>query len=278
MKKFMADDNTSTSLLLDLKTLGLEDLTAEDSTNVFNQVLPKLVSQFKSLKEGFVTAFSFISFSKEKRVLNNLKNLNYVNLSQSLVTTPEGFKGYFLDYLQTLEKIQTLAYKEAHEFIKEYQMVLSSFITNKDDQISSTDLSFFYNRVEQRTLESNGEIAKFFNSPNKVSRSKLQSVLARISDLETISQVVNSIEKKHNIDDLKSIELSLNKIIALLDIIIEQMKKQDTSKVSRQAALNLSQGAYNLARYIEFISLLHFRISVILKVINDLFDFLNKKI
>jgi hypothetical protein len=278
MKKFMIDDSTSPNLVLDLKILSLEDLTANDSTNVFNQILPKLISQFKSLKEGLISGFSFISFSKEKRVLNNLEHLNYVNLSQSLVTTPEGFKGYFLDYLQTLEKIQTLAYKEAHEFIKEYQMVLSSFITNKDDQISSKDLSFFYNRVEQRTLENSGEIAKFFNSPNKVARAKLQSVLARLSDLETISKVTSNIESKHNIDDLKSIEFSINKIISMLNIVIEQMKRQDTSKVSRQAALNLSQGAYNLARYIEFISLLHFRISVILKVINDLFDFLNKKI
>jgi hypothetical protein len=274
----MANDDMSSSLIVNLKTLGLEDLTASDSTDIFNQILPKLVHQFKSLKEELVsTVFSIFSL-KEKRVLNNLKTLNYINLSQSLVTTPQGFKGYFLDYLQSIEKIQTQAYKDADEFIKEYQMVLSSFITNKDDQISSKDLSFFYNRMEQRTLESNGEIAKFFNAPNKIARSKLQSVLARISDLETISQVVKNIESKHNIDDLKSIEISIVKITSMLDIIIEQMKKQDTSKVSRQAALNLSQGAYNLARYIEFISLLHFRTSIILKVIDDLFDFLNKKI
>jgi hypothetical protein len=268
----------SSNLLLNLKTLGLEDLTATDSTNIFNQILPKLVHEFKSLKEGLVTPILSLFISKERKVLAHLQNLNYVNLSQSLVSVPEGFKGFFLDYLKLLEKIQVQAYKDANEFIKEYHIVLSSFITNKDDQISSKDLSFFYNRVEQRTLENSDEISKFFNAPNKVSRAKLESVLARISDLEAISQVVKQIESRHNLEDLKTIEISLNKIIAMLDIIIEQMKKEDTTKVSRQAALNLSQGAYNLARYIEFISLLHFRTSVMLKTTNDLFDFLSKKI
>lgn len=278
MPKFLQSMDCSLSLEQARALLSLEDAPIGHTTSTFQQLLPGLVDKLKTLEKGFELSFLSIFSSKEKRVLSHLNRLNYTNLSGSLVATPEGFKGHFVDYLKVLSDMQNIAFKDANEFIKEYQFHLSAFITNKDNQISAQDLSFLYNRMEQRTLESKKTIAEFFNAPNKLARAKVGDVLYRMADLETIDALAKQIESQHNVHTLKDIELSVNKIIAMLEMVIAQMKNADISKVSRQAAVNLSEGAYQLAQYIEFISLLHYRISAMLKVVDDLFVYMNKQL
>ena len=281
MKRVFEIEDHAMSVTLCLKTLSIEDLQANDSTVVFNQVLPQLVHQLNAVKEGLLSPFTALTAlfsSKEKKVLSHLDAINYIEISQSLVSVPEGFQGKFVDYLKLLESLSTQAYQDANEFIKEYHLLLSSFITNKEDRISAKDLSFYYNRMEQRTLERTKEIAEYFQAPTKLNRVKFQSVVDRLADVQEIDRLAKQIKNQHTTDSLKGIELSVNKIVAMLDIIIHQMKQEDTSKISRQAARNLSEGAYHLARYIEYVSLTHFRTTSMLKIVDDLFVFLNKQV
>lgn len=267
-----------TSIPLELKKLSLETMSVIESTDTFRTLLPKLVQEFKLVSQAIKVPFAHLIQSKEKKVVAHLSELNYINLSSCLVPVPENFSGQFLDYLRTLKTMQSAVYGTANEFIKEYSIILSSFITNKDDRISSQDMSFLFNSIEQKSLEYSKTLSSFFQAPTKLGRAKLGSVIARIADIESIINTADSIASTHNQSELKDIELSITKIISMLDIIIEQMKQQDITKVSRAAAQNLSQGAYNLARYIEFISVFHFRTTAMLKMVEDLVDFLNKQI
>ncbi len=242
-----------------LNTLSLESITVPETTSIFRQLLPALSKQLKDTASSLELPFLNLFTSQETRAIKKAKEINYLYIADSVIDVPEGFNGELLAYIQTLLDLESKAYGQTTSFMQEYHVILSSFLTNKDDQVSSKDQKSRYDHIEKTTLEYKSKLMVFFENKNTLGRVRFSSVIKRMSDVPEIIEGATKLESQHKKNALKSLEVDLAKITSMLDLIITRMQSEDINKISPAAARNLAFGAQQLAKNLEFVAFLHFK-------------------
>lgn len=242
-----------------LNTLSLESITVPETTSIFRQLLPALSKQLKDTASSLELPFLNLFTSQETRAIKKAKEINYLYIADSVIDVPEGFNGELLAYIQTLLDLESKAYGQTTSFMQEYHVILSSFLTNKDDQVSSKDQKSRYDHIEKTTLEYKSKLMVFFENKNTLGRVRFSSVIKRMSDVPEIIEGATKLESQHKKNALKSLEVDLTKITSMLDLIITRMQSEDINKISPAAARNLAFGAQQLAKNLEFVAFLHFK-------------------
>lgn len=283
-KNFLIDDDRSTlSIEHYIERLAVESSVYSDIIYTFKNLLPML--QTKTL-DGMILVQGFISedksllasfFSNEKKLENKYSNINYVNIGETLISVPEGFMGNLLEYSNALSEMSANVYSETIQTLQEYHVILSSFITNKEDQTSIKDHTDFFNRISGARRAIEDQIKKFIIPGNTSSKALFKNVISRISETKDIYTSVKKLQGYHLEANLKNIEAALFKINSLLDIVIRQMESQDITKISPKAGNNIALGAFEVGKYIELVSLFYFQCNIVLKISNDLFTLLDSK-
>ncbi len=273
--KLFTDNYTEVlSLEESIDRMALESSILLNIADTFKSILPKLSEKLHAVFDNTRGTHSEISvgvsplfkeFVKlDKDMSKELSSLNYVELGNILVSVPEGFKGNLLEYNKLLLTISDTIYATSLQIIQEYHGILSSFITNKENQTSVKDYKDFFNRIS-RTREPLESSLNSFSSNGTRSRIYFKDVIGRISDLKDLSDVTNKLFSQHVLVNLGSIKEAVFKLTSMLDIIIDQMAKQDISKVSKAAASNIAEGGYMVGQQVEFLSLFYYRCSVSLQ-------------
>ena len=260
MSKLIYADTTSISLESQLERLALEADVISNVIATFKSILPNLVSKINETVEYKETnEINMSQLAKEASVSfasldKKLKYANYLNFSKTLVSVPEGFKGNLLEFIILLNKSTPIVYTTGKELLSEYKTNLSTFITNKEDKISLKDNTPFFNKLKATRTNILDEINKFFTTNNGLSKQYLKDTIDRFNDLEKLVVEVKNLDKKHVAESMKDMHVHVKECTDLLNIIIDQIDKEGTSKVSGPAAVNISQGAYEVAKYVEFMA------------------------
>lgn len=288
MKKLFATNenftNTSDrSISNKLQGLSIEAINVANVVEVFKGILPSLSTKISE-------TLSDLDFYKEsnspeiKKLLSNYKVLekkldlvNYVSNKDLLISVPEGFKGNLVEYLSLLEKLSVQIYPEANKLLTNYRLILSSFLSNKDQKISLLDHTNFYNTVK-RDREGFISTLSSYQTNNNVSKAKLSTTINRIGDIDTLVTKTENINKIRNNNNIKELVSSIKEITILLDTVIERVNTGDVNNISGPSAKNLSEGAYEVAKYIEFVSLFNFKIEQITATVIKLVDQISNEI
>lgn len=259
-----------------LSALSLESITVPETTTIFRELLPALSKQLKNTASSLELPFKNLFSSQETRVIKKAKEINYLYIADSIIDVPEGFSGELLAYIRVLLDLESKAYGQTTSFLQDYHVILSSFLTNKDDQVSSKDQKSRYDHIEKTTNEYKSKLMVFFENKNTLGRVRFSSVIKRMSDVPEIIEGAMKLESQHKKNELKSLEVDLNKITAMLDLIISRMQSEDINKISPAAARNLAFGAEQLAKNIEFIAFLHFKAQTVVTTTDYLIKMLDK--
>lgn len=270
MRSSFMIDQSPTSSDLALRMMALETLSAQDALPLFRQTLPQLSDKIKKASTALVELPLTLFLDKQQMVVRHLSSFSYADISGSLVVVPENFNGQFLPFLQTMTEMQDKVYAQAFSCLEHYHVLLSSFLTNKETQIASKDDTSFYLHLEKSRQEEIKKLDFFFHAPNPMGRRTFGSVVARIADLPEIFSLSKKLEKQNMTSNLKAFEVQIKKISDMIDMIIKRSEENDINKISPAAARNLSQGAYEVARYIEFVTVFQFKVDAAVKAINEL--------
>lgn len=259
MAKHMLEIHSEMSVPFGLGALSLESINVPETTTIFRQLLPALSKQLKNTAASLELPFKNLFSSQETRASKKAVGINYLFIADAIIDVPEGFSGELLAYIQTLLDLEAKAYGQTNSFLQDYHVILSSFLTNKDDQVSSKDQKSRYDHIEKTTQEYKSKLMVFFENKNTLGRARFSSVIRRMSDVPAIIEGALKLESQHKKNELKSLEVDLNKITSMLDLIITRMQSEDINKISPAAARNLAFGADQLAKNLEFIAFLHFK-------------------
>ncbi len=263
-----------------LEGLSLEAISVANVIEVFKGILPDLTTKiFETLDT--------LSFYKEnnspeiKELLSNYKELdkklkliNYVEKRDMLISVPEGFKGNLTVYIKDIENLTNKIYPVANKLLNEYRLILSAFLTNKDQKISLTDHTNFFNSIK-RDREGFISTLSSYQTNNNSSKARLGTAINRISDIDNLVIKIESINRVRNSNNIKDLVSTIKEITFLLDTIIERVSIGDINNISGASAKNLSEGAYEVAKYIEFVSLFNFKVEQITTTIIKLVQQLN---
>lgn len=258
-----------------MRTLSLESEVISNVIDTFRNLVPGVTFKIKELLGTFgkdIGQKSIFDFTdKSKIAREKTKQLDYGIYHKTVITVPEGFKGSFVEYVIVLNKILPHLFSNSNELLGEYNFVLSSFITNKESKTSLKDHTTLYKQAAKIRESVIQEINKFYTTNDK-SVVYLGDVIERFSDLDILSTEVRKLEKLHNDQNLDDLKKVVDKSVGLLDIIIKDVQSNDISNVSGAAAKNISEGAYEIAKLVELLSLINFRTTQFLVSVDRLYE------
>lgn len=236
----------------------LKDVISTTNESIFNSDLEK----------------ASLDATKDKyEVINISKRIHIAHLSDEVVTTPDKFKGTYLDLLLELKSSSGIMYEDTIKLLSNIKMAVASFINevSKDGALSIYGVSYSKNSKKKRE-ECLKKVSKFFPHSKSITKAKATDVLKSLKDLEVIFKEVPELAKvssEYKIDKL----LTLSKEVSeMVDILIEQNANSgvltNNSTAKKDLVDMLQVGATN----VEFCGYLYSNTLFLYKAIKDLSD------
>jgi len=243
------------------QVISLESSFVDNAVSRMKDFFPKLGEQLTNILSKLnISSYDNPSLEilKEYKVLSKrLSQNNFLEYQSVLVQIPEGFQGNFLDYVNSLNRVQNVIFKEAFELIAEYNLVLSSFITNKEDKTSLRVHTQVYTRADAKRQQILKELGVYFKEDDNLSKAELRKVISRFSDVSLVVDAVVELTKDNHVDNLKKIQRSVNECVSYIDKIVSNNEIQT---ISGYASKQLSECAMSVARYVELCAYFEYKV------------------
>lgn len=217
-----------------------------------NQALTSFTDQSKVFHGGRLTA-------KQKRTVDLLRSVDYMNLSEITISVPEGFRGNFLGYFVFLNSVADEMVLFTGKKVAPLYTFLSAFMTNKDAKISLDDSSGTYRAMKKEREVIESRFSEFLSANDHGAVYKYHDAFSRNADVAHVFELCNAVEDKLNKVDLKSLRDLVSSSVTLLDDIIVQIQRKDIDNVSPEAATTIAEGVYEVASAVESFAVNYYR-------------------
>lgn len=264
-----------TNIEENIKCISKENFFGDIKEYLLN-ALPNFISTIGNIKDYLSNLVVFTptemkSCTKEQVViLKSLKDVTFTEASEILVPIPENFKGNYLNYLKELEPIIKGVMANCLSVVHDYKTYISLFLSTKDTKQRIADMTPKFKELAKYRESCISTVGKYFPKDTSSSRTMLKNVIERIADFNEIYTITNRIAtylKHETIDKLRN---TVNDCYDLLKVIIKDINNSDS--ISKEAATNLSNGTYEVAKYVEMVSILYFDASVAIKAAVNMGD------
>lgn len=261
-----------------LERIALESNYIATVITSLKNSLPDFISNISDNTESLLSRFVNIKdithelTKKQSKVLNAVKHYDYLVFGDIYVSVPDGFLGNYLEYSEFLNSIVSRVFNIDKTLLREYCIMLSTFISNMDEKISLVDHTTFYKKVRREREEITNDSKKFFNKSEGSTKAKLRTVISRFSELEDLMHSVSSLTSSVTSSVLQNIHHSTTDCVNLLNFIILSINKGQTKNISPAVANNIAVGAYEVGKYVELAGIIYYDITVFLHSIDKLYD------
>ena len=257
------DLETTDNLDLAMRQLALESNVVFDVIESFTKTLTPLTNKLTDLISAIPSSITGEDKSDIRRAYGDiddkLKIVKFIDYRKTLVSVPEGFKGHIIAYAKVISRHNLTVYQDAIAKVKAYNSMLADFITNKDSKVSLKDESRFFTDIEREMKAVSKEMDAYFPNDRASSKAALGDVLERFMDVEQLVHEVEGITSHFNAKNLETFKDVTNQSVELLTMVIDGISNGSVRTVSNNAARNVSEGAYAIARYAEFVSMFRFK-------------------
>ena len=244
-------------LVITLESLGNESIVVENIKTLFTEKLPNFITSIKSKLNFFDSIKDEEKISKGvlndkyKISLKHIPALDFLLFADRIISVPEDFEGQLLDYLKILNQTFPMFSNQINDILDEYNLILASFATNKEDKYSLQDHSrlFDLSRIKRESILS--ELKVFFPKDTGKTKKRMRDVLKNFGELEPLVLTASKLNDQILATNLNQIKNRVNKTIDSLDIILKQMANNEADRLSQEAALNISKGAFEIGKLIE---------------------------
>jgi hypothetical protein len=175
--------------------------------------------------------------------------------------------------LKLLNSINVDIFKETLSVIGDYNLVLASFITNKEDKTSLRVHSQIYTRADAKRQQVLKELASYFKDGSDLSRVTLKSVLSRFTDVDIMVAEVVNLTKDNHIKNLDQIKIAIVETLSYLDKITNN---KEITNVSGDTAKQLAVCAMSVARLVEVCSIYAYKVRQAVESSKSIVDTLDK--
>lgn len=238
-----------------LESAMLNNLSASIA-NLFPDLLSKLSGSFSM--SGDIPVVVVHQTKEQKFVQDNAHGKQWLDIADLQVMVPEGFKGKMVDYGKVLYDNSKGMSNVIEDVLKPYVVYLSQFLANKDVKRNTKDLKPLYVELAKKREDAVAAM-DVFRVPGSDAKAKIGEILDRKADLMHLHDAANNIARILENVDLGSVKEMVKQAVDLLELIVKQSKEGDIENVSPEATQNLAFGATEIAREVEYLSLLHFR-------------------
>lgn len=241
----------------------------------------KLKQMFLLFKEEIgIKVSDFSLFNKELEVIQRDKKLiaayrkqildiDYIDIVDQEISVPENFSGNLLDYVNCLNNINKTIIQDIDKTLEDYCNLLAMLVTDPNNLKSLQDHTLFYTKIENNRIGQQDKLNQFFPEITGESKSHLGEVIHSKKDL--MSLIDTELSPNNSINDLGQLNRHLNKCSEYLSIIHDNLSNENELSISKENAMNLSEGAMTISKLLEFISSVNYHILVLNNIEHKLF-------
>jgi len=261
------DDHVPSDRFLEytLESISMEGEFTSNMVEFFREALPnfsaKLKASFASI-EGLLKSNDHAVLglkAGKKKIISDASGLDFLMFGDRYVMVPESFQGNLLAYGSLLDSNTKNLYHEQMVMLREYNLQLATFITNKDEKFSIKDHTALYTKARESREDVTAKLGKFFGNYGASGRVEVRKVMSRFAELDELIDTAENINNTNNPKTIHEMDAAVRECVERLDIIIERAKSTTNFNVSPEAMKNLAAGAYEIAKYVEFIGLFYFQ-------------------
>lgn len=185
---------------------------------------------------------------------SKIERMNFLAHQDTLVPCPDGFKGEFFDYTQMLKEHNVVVVTQALKALEDFNTYLASFVGDKNSKLALKDNKNYYESLKKVREDQVKQIETFFTSGTNQRQSIEKMFDNKIQILESAKTAVSSWKEMKKIDP-RDIQARCKMIVERLNIVIKDCQSAKDMEVSKQAIVNLADGAYELGRQVEHLGL-----------------------
>ena len=247
----------------------------------FRDIIPSLTTKLKATLQSIsglvedkepVDGFSATAKRYEKDVKAKLATHRFIDFQKTLTSTPEGFSGNLIEYGFFLLEISVPLFKEANSLLGEYCAILAVFLTNKEDRRSLQDHTSFYSDLQKKRERIIERMEKFYKKESNVQKAHIGDLITRFSDLDEVANVTKDLSKARKKAQLEDVNNRVRQACDMLERVVAMTQRDSTQTISPEAARNVAEGAYEVGKYVELISIYAFRVEQYTAVVKNMFD------
>lgn len=248
------------SMRITSERVALEAFVAADLVGLVKRAFPQLLEDFKGLM-GFTSSVEqAIQLTPDARSFVNdiARKHSYVDIAPLTAWVPQGFVGDYLSYAPSLQAQVTHVEQLLGNTLGPFTGFLAKVLTNYDDQLSTQTTSYIQLEKVRNGLEADN--AKHFKAGSTAVQSSLGDVVKRNADWEPVLQLANELVTRMNKIDRRLINKKIAESSDLMERLIRQIKNNKIDHLTPQVITNISNGAFQVAKEVEFYSIVYYRV------------------
>lgn len=262
--------------------LSLEAFTSSNMIESVRTAIPSLIDDLKK-SIGSLTSSSTENTDiidqlrdKDQKLITSLRTIGFMHFDKELVSVPENFVGNLLQYTKLLIKITEEVTVFQKEMFNQYNVILSAVVTNKNEKLSLQDHTQLFKTIHGKREYYTKAIQKFFGPEQHKVKAPLGRVVARTDEFAELLVEIDKLNKLQASISLDEINTNVTKCVSMLNVLIEQVDNSTNGVITNYAAMNISTGAYEVAKFVEFISILYFDTVTLTKSVSSINELLKK--
>lgn len=262
-------------LQMHLQTIALEENFVTNAISRMLDILPdfktKLLESigFADDQTKICQSLTIDVEKKMSEIENASKQIPFSEFGKIIIPIPENFVGSYNNYLMCLIDLTNEVFKEDLVVLRNYETMLSLFITNKEAKLGSfIKEKQYFKQIGGVKDKVSLTLKTYFPKETGVSIAKCEEVFTRMADIVIMNEKTIELAKLHNNVNVTKVTELARSCTELLDIIIKNIENNVYKDASPEAVSALSEGTYVVAQYIEMIAALYYKNTVAINITN----------
>lgn len=256
MKKLYTKDSTPVITLSAEQFIRYHKTAAVISTENLDVYLSKIKDTFLGvdrLVDVKTERFFKEVDSNRYETISRAKKVKFVNFRSEVVSKPEQFKGYYLEYAEQLNKSGEVITELVDVLLSNLKLAVSTFINEYN--LEKSDMMYGSKSFTDgaKILEhEKGAIASYFKAPAGKVRDKVQDLLKSNADFEPIFKEFDTLKKVYTEERHKEIQAHVKSVTELVDVMIDLNIKSNVLNRNDALKRQLMEAIHTTAQVVEF--------------------------
>lgn len=254
---------------MSVETLEMLDTYISIESLEFKPIIDKLMGIIPDMRNSFTTIINQfkigddINISDFSSISTKVKKVQYPQLKVIKLPCPQGLGCTYLHILQTIEPITHHLKGIYRDVLQPYNTFLASIATMDKARLDTKDFEKDYNKLRADREKHFEALSKCFVNSARHSEREYVKLFSAAEEWDECDKVSKICTDNMNSIDKEMIEISVKECNQYLEVMYDNLKGNPDAKASHEVAKRLSQGAYEIARELEFMSLIYFRLLTI---------------
>lgn len=202
----------------------------------------------------------------EGKIADAINALDYAgHTSYFKIEVPEGFQGNTVQYLSALHGAFEYFKNVTAPGMDDYYILIASILTNKEAKKSLKDHSVGFAALAKGRVAMNDNLGSFFKEKSTEAMSTFGKHFKNNEELAHAFKMATALEQDLESLKLDTVKDKTQRIADTMEKLVQQADEGKIAYLTTQVVAGLTQGAFEIASQVEFLSVNVYRALGILK-------------